>query len=191
MDKDCTEFMSVIMQISEDAELTSAIIRLQDTFSKNNLDYLIMINERIVTMLKDKFKAITPSVLEDVAAHISGLYGYHAKLKLAIIKRFTPHFAKWFESTMSRNMVLAAMNREEKANELCDKIVENSFNRSGELTNVEVVEMSLTALQRVKEIYSKSPRVLERIVEKHYGSEGIDNIDDVLSKLDVNNKSYN
>jgi hypothetical protein len=186
------DFNLIIDTIATNSVLTSEIIRYQDTFSRNSLQYLTLVRDNINKLLLENIPHAAPESVMDVADFLSGLHAFRIKLRVAYIKKRLPHFSKWFVNAMATNNVIELFEIEQKLNTAQKNLLEElapdgvvkdfdtGVDESQAQSDFDDKRNKLLILDSLKTIHSKSNRTVSDLVKKYFDADNIENLEDVM-----------
>lgn len=171
------DFALIINQIAIDRYLSSEIMRLQDTFTRNNVSFLVHLAKKISYIIMKCVDGATEEAAEEVAEYLSGLYSYKQREKLALLKQRLPQFAKWFVGSLSQNCALQAFTLQEKMDRALESLTDEVVDESGNMkhpTDGESFALKLDNLYKLKELHSKKNDIVSSLAKKYFGADELD-----------------
>jgi len=175
---DRDNFAMIVNYIASDRLVSSEIMRLQDSFTRNNIVFLIHLAKKISYVILKTIPGATQEGADDVAEYLSGLYSYKQREKLAVLRQRLPHFAKWFVSSLSQNVALQAFALQERMDSALETLTDEVIDEKGKMRSPvdgEDFATKLDVLNRLKDLHVKKNDIVASLAKKYYG---VDELED-------------
>lgn len=192
------DFNLIIDLIATDATITSELMRVQDTFSRNSLHLLQIVQKSMFYIIVQKYKNVDEESARLVSTYLSGLHAYEMRQRINHIKKRLPHFARWFLGAMANNTVVELFEADSKINAATQNLLEEIVNKDnvvgtfdgvvGENTEeakseYDTLRDRIALIDYIKTVHCKGNRVVQDVVKKHFGIDELSDAQDVVDTL--------